>query len=172
MSSKFLSVIRHCHHSSYLSSGLVIKVLICHQALSSQFLSVIRPCHQSSYLSSGIVITVLICHQALSSKFLPVIRHCHQSSYLSSGLVIKTKKELQEVSVTNYYKVHVICMLYFRSRKTHPGPVVHLSDNPLDPSKVRHDSEHSWSQRKLFGQLRFNIPLSSKTCCNPSLGPC
>jgi hypothetical protein len=27
--------------------------------------------------------------------------------------------------------------LPFRSRKTHPGPVVHLSDSPLDASKVR-----------------------------------
>lgn len=23
-----------------------------------------------------------------------------------------------------------------RSRKTHPGPVIHLSDNPVDPNKV------------------------------------
>lgn len=27
--------------------------------------------------------------------------------------------------------------IFFRSRKTHPGAVVHLSDNPLDLSKVR-----------------------------------
>lgn len=27
-------------------------------------------------------------------------------------------------------------ILYSRSRKTHPGPIVHLSDNPLDASKV------------------------------------
>ena len=26
--------------------------------------------------------------------------------------------------------------LLYRARKTHPGPVVHLSDNPLDPNKV------------------------------------
>lgn len=27
-------------------------------------------------------------------------------------------------------------LICFSCRKTHPGPVVHLSDNPLDPSKV------------------------------------
>ena len=25
---------------------------------------------------------------------------------------------------------------FYRSRKTHPGPVVHLDDNPVDPSRV------------------------------------
>lgn len=35
--------------------------------------------------------------------------------------------------------IHVCVHIYifFRSRKTHPGAVVHLSDNPLDLSKVR-----------------------------------
>lgn len=32
--------------------------------------------------------------------------------------------------------VACVCGYFFRSRKTHPGPVVHLSDNPLDASKV------------------------------------
>lgn len=32
--------------------------------------------------------------------------------------------------------LELVCLLGFSSRKTHPGPVVHLSDNPLDPSKV------------------------------------
>ena len=31
----------------------------------------------------------------------------------------------------------LLVLLCFRSRKTHPGPVVHLSDNPLDANKVR-----------------------------------
>jgi len=33
--------------------------------------------------------------------------------------------------------VCIYIYIFFRSRKTHPGAVVHLSDNPLDLSKVR-----------------------------------
>lgn len=42
---------------------------------------------------------------------------------------------------------------FCRSRKTHPGPVVHLSDNPLDASKVR--STGSQPNRKLALVLFF-----------------
>lgn len=44
----------------------------------------------------------------------------------------------------HYLQLHVHAHVYIiyvyifsRSRKTHPGAVVHLSDNPLDLSKVR-----------------------------------
>jgi len=33
--------------------------------------------------------------------------------------------------------IYIYINIFFRSRKTHPGAVVHLSDNPLDLSKVR-----------------------------------
>ena len=44
---------------------------------------------------------------------------------------------LSPVKPRNFLYISYKDFLFFRSRKTHPGPVVHLSDNPLDPSKVR-----------------------------------
>ncbi|XP_077977362.1 syntaxin-binding protein 5-like isoform X2 [Glandiceps talaboti] len=48
------------------------------------------------------------------------------------------------------------------SRKTHPGPVVHLSDNPLDPNKLLIGFESGaivlWDLRSKAAEHRYNCP--------------
>lgn len=40
----------------------------------------------------------------------------------------------------------------FRSSKSHPGPIVHISDNPMDEGKVGYDCRLFY---KLFAKLDF-----------------
>lgn len=38
---------------------------------------------------------------------------------------------------------HIYFVCCFRTRPTHPGPIVHLSDNPADSSKVNPNTLHT-----------------------------
>ncbi|GAB1606340.1 syntaxin-binding protein 5-like, partial [Argonauta hians] len=48
------------------------------------------------------------------------------------------------------------------SRKTHPGPVVHLEDNPIDPSRLLIGFESGivvvWDLKNKIAELRFSTP--------------
>lgn len=50
-------------------------------------------------------------------------------------IYIDTAAHTYNYTYTHTYIIYVY--IFSRSRKTHPGAVVHLSDNPLDLSKVR-----------------------------------
>lgn len=60
-----------------------------------------------------------------------------------------------------------VFLFFFRSRKTHPGSVVHLSDNPQDPSKLLIGYETGqivlWDLRTKAADMRWNStePLRS-----------
>lgn len=49
----------------------------------------------------------------------------------------------------------------FRSSKSHPGPVVHISDNPMDEGKVGYfkDSSIHYFQSKTFLKHRYHYCL-------------
>lgn len=76
----------------------------------------------------------------------------------------------------------LLVLLCFRSRKTHPGPVVHLSDNPLDASKVRWATvvEETLtvyvgffaSCNSVYRVLTFHRPSSNQFIISLQLHPC
>lgn len=70
----------------------------------------------------------------------------------------------KEKAKGNFNKIQNFC---FRSRKTHPGSVIHLSDNPQDPSKLLIGYETGqvvlWDMRTKVADMRWNAtePLRS-----------
>ncbi|XP_054270679.1 syntaxin-binding protein 5-like isoform X9 [Macrosteles quadrilineatus] len=100
---------------------------------------------------------ITFMHLPLQSKWLYVgsergnIHVVNIESFVLSGYVINWNKAIE------------VC------RKTHPGPVIHLSDNPLDPSKLLIGYESGqlvlWDLRTRTAELRWHSaePLKSVT---------
>uniref|UniRef100_A0A8C5K229 Syntaxin-binding protein 5 n=1 Tax=Jaculus jaculus TaxID=51337 RepID=A0A8C5K229_JACJA len=74
---------------------------------------------------------ITFCHLPFQSKWLYVgtergnIHIVNVESFTLSGYVIMWNKAIE-----------LITFLFFRSSKSHPGPVVHISDNPMDEGKL------------------------------------
>ena len=56
--------------------------------------------------------------------------------------------------------IYFCFFFHFRSCKTHPGPVIHLSDCPTDPSKVSAYTNRSSKRNRLVIFLPFSFSLS------------
>ncbi|KAK3089384.1 hypothetical protein FSP39_003169 [Pinctada imbricata] len=93
---------------------------------------------------------ITYCHLPFQSKWLYVgtergnVHMVNISTFSLSGYVINWNKAIE------------------LSRKTHPGPVVHLSDNPLDPNKLLIGFETGtivlWDLKSKAAEYRFNSP--------------
>ncbi|XP_076466115.1 syntaxin-binding protein 5-like [Babylonia areolata] len=93
---------------------------------------------------------ITYCHLPFQSKWLYIgtergnVHIVNIESFVLSGYVINWNKAIE------------LC------RKTHPGPVVHLSDNPVDTNKLLIGFESGaivmWDLRNKFAEYRYNSP--------------
>ncbi|XP_071135149.1 syntaxin-binding protein 5-like isoform X6 [Mytilus edulis] len=93
---------------------------------------------------------ITFCHLAFQSKWLYIgtergnVHIVNIESFVLSGYVINWNKAIE------------------LSRKTHPGVVVHLSDNPVDPNKLLIGFESGtivlWDLKSKQAEFRYNSP--------------
>ncbi|KAL8621917.1 hypothetical protein ACOMHN_046121 [Nucella lapillus] len=90
------------------------------------------------------------CHLPFQSKWLYIgtergnVHIVNMESFILSGYLINWNKAIE------------LC------RRTHPGPVVHLSDNPVDTNKLLIGFESGaivmWDLKNKFAEYRYNSP--------------
>ncbi|KAK7471573.1 hypothetical protein BaRGS_00035801 [Batillaria attramentaria] len=105
---------------------------------------------------------ITYCHLPFQSKWLYIgtergnVHVVNIESFLLSGYVINWNKAIE------------LC------RKTHPGPVVHLSDNPIDSNKLLIGFEAGaivmWDLRSKSAECRYNSPENFKAA-HPTIQP-
>ncbi|XP_071113160.1 syntaxin-binding protein 5-like isoform X9 [Haliotis cracherodii] len=93
---------------------------------------------------------ITFCHRPFQSKWLYIgtergnVHIVNIESFILSGYVINWNKAIE------------------LSRKTHPGPVVHLSDNPIDASKLLIGFESGtivlWDLKNKIAETRYSSP--------------
>ncbi|XP_041353857.1 syntaxin-binding protein 5-like isoform X2 [Gigantopelta aegis] len=93
---------------------------------------------------------ITFCHLPFQSKWLYIgtergnVHVVNIESFILSGYVINWNKAIE------------------LSRKTHPGPIVHLSDNPMDPNKLLIGFESGtivfWDLKNKIAESRYSSP--------------